>query len=833
MDRRHVIGKGPMSSSPARGASGQGRLDYFLYHDQGPSSYDVNSYYGQDEGARYLNHDLDGPSRFENLENCRVELLRKLDELKDHISRSCEVTERPPGQRMGTDMMISPAPYPRSHAAYVQEGLTTSHGVNKQPLAPDDIVYRRYVSHAPGFVPFTHTYSSSSRDSHPHGGYPHEFPSYADTYQQEMSRGPYGQPPSQYLHHPYHERRHGYHGNVNHNHLVLNPDENFFHKTTCPCVQCYDKNWDLPAKADPSGPYNQRSPHVLTNPNYHHPPYPIENGQQGYRSGGFNSHTSHSRPSITPNSTELDFNDDKIHQYGPRETEEAHRNGHMLHPVAGGAPFIACSSCFELLRLPRKHISLAKSQQKLKCGACSTIILFELGNKALTVPVSGTFDHVVTEMDDCSSVVMDENVRYQQGSSKLADTDACSDSNDDSLPKVSPADKKSSSGEFEKPLDPLSSASSPSKDQKMPNTLTSSSSAEVKSFPHPILSTEECSDHCSANIVVAQSENGNKGTKSEFDHNVSWQNSVRDSAVSTEIDMSSKEFPKSFISQDSVDKSGERHLRDDKGAESSSAGLVKNSSGDYIKYDENVGVGTSQVFVNGYLIPEHLVQNAELLAGPIQPGEYWYDTHAGFWGVMGYPCLGIIMPNIVEFNYPMPEDCASGNTGVFVNRRELHQKDLDLLASRGLPKTRHRSYLVKISGEVIDEDTGEELDSIGKLAPTVEREKHGFGMKVPTFIARLQESLGPTFGNEKSDEHKDIGFHTGKGSRSLDNGLHIEDRNPDGDLDAKSQIDIVLHSLSPKFEQFKLNFNMIKKDITLSEFLMDLQAAELVQKRNL
>ena len=28
----------------------------------------------------------------------------------------------------------------------------------------------------------------------------------------------------------------------------------------------------------------------------------------------------------------------------------------------------------------------------------------------------------------------------------------------------------------------------------------------------------------------------------------------------------------------------------------------------------------------------------------------------------------------------MPENCAGGNTGVFVNGRELHQKDLDLLA---------------------------------------------------------------------------------------------------------------------------------------------------------
>ena len=66
----------------------------------------------------------------------------------------------------------------------------------------------------------------------------------------------------------------------------------------------------------------------------------------------------------------------------------------------------------------------------------------------------------------------------------------------------------------------------------------------------------------------------------------------------------------------------------------------------------------------------------------------------------------------------MPETCTGGSTGVFVNGRELHQKDLNLLGSRGLPTDRGRSFIVEISGRVLDEDTGEELKSLGKLAPT-------------------------------------------------------------------------------------------------------------------
>nr|CAB3470564.1 unnamed protein product [Digitaria exilis] len=95
-----------------------------------------------------------------------------------------------------------------------------------------------------------------------------------------------------------------------------------------------------------------------------------------------------------------------------------------------------------------------------------------------------------------------------------------------------------------------------------------------------------------------------------------------------------------------------------------------------------------------------------------------YDYHAGFWGVMGRPCLGMIPPYIPEFNYPMPKNCGGGNTSVFVNGRELHQKDLDLLVTRGLSDSPGRSYVVENSGKVSDELSGEELYCLGKLAPT-------------------------------------------------------------------------------------------------------------------
>ncbi|RWW13176.1 hypothetical protein GW17_00023124 [Ensete ventricosum] len=80
--------------------------------------------------------------------------------------------------------------------------------------------------------------------------------------------------------------------------------------------------------------------------------------------------------------------------------------------------------------------------------------------------------------------------------------------------------------------------------------------------------------------------------------------------------------------------------------------------------------------------------------------------------------ISFLQPFIEEFNYPVPKNCAGGDTGVLVNGRELHQKDLDLLVGRGLPRTRGTSYIIEISGKVWDESSGEELDGLGKLAPT-------------------------------------------------------------------------------------------------------------------
>lgn len=202
-------------------------------------------------------------------------------------------------------------------------------------------------------------------------------------------------------------------------------------------------------------------------------------------------------------------------------------------------------------------------------------------------------------------------------------------------------------------------------------------------------------------------------------------------SLATEMELSPSSYGSARLSKHASEKRREDDELKTKKGDSFFGGFLKKS----FRSNQSIENVKKNVKVNGHLIPDKLVKKAEKLAGPIHSGDYWYDYRAGFWGVTGGPCLGIIPSSIEEFNYPMPEKCAEGTTGVFVNGRELHQRDLELLSTRGLPSSTDKSYIVDISGKVVDEDTGEEHVSLGKLAPTIEKVKHGFGMRPPKAVA--------------------------------------------------------------------------------------------------
>ncbi|MEP6800296.1 MAG: hypothetical protein ABJC07_00055 [Acidobacteriota bacterium] len=58
----------------------------------------------------------------------------------------------------------------------------------------------------------------------------------------------------------------------------------------------------------------------------------------------------------------------------------------------------------------------------------------------------------------------------------------------------------------------------------------------------------------------------------------------------------------------------------------------------------------------------------------IQDGSYWYDAATGSWGQQDGPTAGLIAPGL-NFG-SLRADASNGTTGVFINGRQLHARDV-------------------------------------------------------------------------------------------------------------------------------------------------------------
>ena len=82
------------------------------------------------------------------------------------------------------------------------------------------------------------------------------------------------------------------------------------------------------------------------------------------------------------------------------------------------------------------------------------------------------------------------------------------------------------------------------------------------------------------------------------------------------------------------------------------------------------------VVVNKVRLSEQQIASFEQRYGvKVQAGTYWYDKVSGAWGMDGGPTVGWIMPSL-DLGGPLRPDASNGNTGVFINGRELHQQDV-------------------------------------------------------------------------------------------------------------------------------------------------------------
>jgi hypothetical protein len=90
-----------------------------------------------------------------------------------------------------------------------------------------------------------------------------------------------------------------------------------------------------------------------------------------------------------------------------------------------------------------------------------------------------------------------------------------------------------------------------------------------------------------------------------------------------------------------------------------------------------------QVVINGARLSDEQVRALEQRYNiAIQNGAYWYDSFSGAWGIQGGPLLGVGQAGL-QVGGPLQADASNGNTGVFVNGRQLHMIDVVRLQQLG------------------------------------------------------------------------------------------------------------------------------------------------------
>ena len=81
------------------------------------------------------------------------------------------------------------------------------------------------------------------------------------------------------------------------------------------------------------------------------------------------------------------------------------------------------------------------------------------------------------------------------------------------------------------------------------------------------------------------------------------------------------------------------------------------------------------VYINDILIEKEKIKEFETTYQiTIPDGRYWYDKECGVWGLEGGPTKGVLQPNWDIGT--LKSDASNGDTGIFLNGREVHREEL-------------------------------------------------------------------------------------------------------------------------------------------------------------
>jgi hypothetical protein len=81
------------------------------------------------------------------------------------------------------------------------------------------------------------------------------------------------------------------------------------------------------------------------------------------------------------------------------------------------------------------------------------------------------------------------------------------------------------------------------------------------------------------------------------------------------------------------------------------------------------------VMINGQKLSDQQIDTITRMGIRLSEGDFWYDRTMGAWGYRGGPTMGFI-PSGLDLGGSLAADASNGNTGVFINGRQLPLQDV-------------------------------------------------------------------------------------------------------------------------------------------------------------
>lgn len=90
-----------------------------------------------------------------------------------------------------------------------------------------------------------------------------------------------------------------------------------------------------------------------------------------------------------------DYEMEKLAYKEKRQSSKRH-----CRPLSGGAPFVICDNCLELLQLPADFLISRRKIQKLQCGACSKVLSLSFQSVARNGQMPSKLFHMPSDIDN-------------------------------------------------------------------------------------------------------------------------------------------------------------------------------------------------------------------------------------------------------------------------------------------------------------------------------------------------------------------------------------------------------------------------------------------------